>query len=46
MRVVIFVEIGDSQTKWDDYSESEQKDIGLILNKQGLNALGYFYKKI
>jgi len=46
VKVVIFIEIGDKQLNWEDCLESEQKDIGLILNKQGLSALGYSNKEI
>ena len=46
MNIVIFVEIGNGQIKWEDCSENEKKDIELALNKQGLSALGYFYKEL
>jgi len=45
VKVIIFIETGNLQKKWDDCSENEKKDIGLTLNKQGLNALGYVSKK-
>ena len=45
MKVIIFVEKDDLNLKWEDYSENEKKDIALILNNQGLGALGYFQKK-
>lgn len=44
MKVVIFIEKGDLQTNWNDYSENEKWNIGLILNKQGLSNLGYVPK--
>ena len=46
MKVVIFVETDGLQMKWEDCSENEKKDICLALNRQGLNALGYFPKEI
>ena len=45
MKVIIFVEKDDLNLKWEDCSENEKKDIGLTLNKQGLNALGYVSKE-
>ena len=45
MKVIIFVEKDDLNLKWEDCSENEKKDIALVLNNQGLGALGYFQKK-
>jgi len=45
MKVIIYVEKGDLKINWNDCSKTEQKEIGFMLNKQGLRAIGYFPKE-